>query len=1379
MVSFVGHGLLTERGGLHLATRESGRDERHEYTAWSYDYLRQFVLDSPARVKIVILDCCFSGRAVGSLSDSEEIAELTEISGAFVLTSAGHNELALAPVGATNTAFLGALIRLLSNGDPAGPKNLTLNHVFRYLSRVLPAAGCPRPRRKSTGMAGDLILMRNPARQLSAETRAESSDHAMPSMDGLCPYPGLTSFTEADSAWFFGREKLTAELCRRVSACYDDASGPLLVIGASGSGKTSLLRAGLLPAVARGELNIQGAVGWQRLVLTPSNDPVTVLASRLAPLTAGSSHELATRLALSADEAAAVWQEAAGAADPHKTVPGHLLVVVDQFEEIFTECGDKSRRHAFIRALHAAGSAASVLLGMRADFLGRCADYPELARTLAHPIVIGPMTSTEVRAVIERPANVVELEMEPGLTDLLLRDLGSREDGGSYEAGRLPLLSHALRATWRQSESRLLTVASYIETGRIQGALAHTADRVLRQLDEPTRALARPFFLRLVHVSEGTEDTRRRVSREQLLAELPQAEDEVVKLIDCFAADDARLITVDNGVVEITHEALIYAWPSLRSWIDADRAGLLVQQELIEAARIWNADGRDSGSLYRGSRLALIVDWAGHAGRRDALGTLAQEFLDASVSLEAIEHAATLTRGRLRTAAIIGLTLLFIISIGLVILADNLRREANLQRDVAESSNVTAAASQLRQSDPLTAMRLTLAAYAISATAETRSALLGSLLQPELSVFTLATTNRAKFSGDGSTGAVVVGHNIQIWDLRARRLRRTLHVNQDVAETTLSHDGQLVGATFGDDSGANRSMVWNSRSGQIMAEPSGVIRLVASEKFGASIGKQAEETLIRLPDVTPVPGLPTQVQRIDTNAAGDLVALVNGRNVDVYKIGATATRIYRLRMKRDDGGPTEYGIRISSNKRWVMTTGQGARLLDLTGKVKARSLNWASGAVDSPGVVDGVFSQDGRVLVTSNGWAVQLWDTETMAELHRLTYPGFSINTVALMRDDAALHIGSHDATSRVVDVSSFTRPKSLLAHTGALGGPIRGALFSPDGRTVATVADSAVRLWDRSTGRQIGADIKGPWDVNWDTIQPPAVSVPAMSYSPDGQTLAIVRSNHVISLIDVSRMREKSRITVSERDEDMDEVMAIAFHPDGHTLAISDRDFHLRLWDIRRNSQTIVTTPFVVSTLVWTPDKRLALSHTTHTTIWDPSTASSELGEGSTMEASSEALAVSPNGRTLLVRGENDCSCGGQIGPTIDARVWLWDTETLKPINPPLSGHTGPTVAAAFSADGTMIATASKDRSVRIWDVKTHALIGVPITGYGSDVIAVSFSSDGRTLYTLEAAGNLKEIDITIEDAPAMVCVRADGGLTEQEWRNYIPATIAFRDTC
>ncbi|MBV9314343.1 MAG: hypothetical protein JO100_11545 [Pseudonocardia sp.] len=380
--------------------------------------------------------------------------------------------------------------------------------------------------------------------------------------------------------------------------------GVLAVVAASGAGKSSLLAAGLIPALARGA--VPGSRDWPVVVSTPGAHPLATLAERVAERTGA---EQAAVVAGDPDRFVAFLTAALAAHDLGK--PGEtsssarVVLIVDQFEETFTECRGESERQAFIAALGAAArsAVALVVLGVRADFYGQCLAYPVLLSALASPVALGPMSADQLREVITRPAQAEGLSLEPGLVELLLRDLGVAEDSpaqvASYDPGALPLLAHALRATWRHREGQMLTVAGYRRTGGIRQALATTAERAYTRLSPPQRQIARQVLLRLVNISDqGGGDTRRRSSQARLLETFPPGSATALDaVLDVFGR--ARLLTFDTASVEITHEALLRAWPRLRQWIDTDRAGNLTRQELEDAAAVWHREGRDSAGLYR------------------------------------------------------------------------------------------------------------------------------------------------------------------------------------------------------------------------------------------------------------------------------------------------------------------------------------------------------------------------------------------------------------------------------------------------------------------------------------------------------------------------------------------------------------------------------------------------------------------------------------------------------------------------------------------------------------------------------------------------------------------------------------------------------------
>ncbi|MGH3830335.1 MAG: caspase, EACC1-associated type [Pseudonocardiaceae bacterium] len=698
LVCYLGHGLLDARGELYLATQatEHLRDGLG-YTALPYAALHAELATSPARSVIVLLDCCFSGRVSGSPYPADLGGVATNrSSGGYLLASAAPEEVALAPLGERHTAFTGELIRLLHDGDPAGPPELTLDHLYRCLDRVLPEQGRPRPRRYATGRTGELALVPNPAYQPPVR-RTPRLTASTP--DEVCPYRGLAAYDVADAQYFFGRKALTEQLVARLAEQLPRA-GTLVVVGPSGSGKSSLLRAGLIPALDAGLPHIPGSRVWPRVLLTPGAHPIATLASRLAPMAGDTAGTLRARLAADPAQLSAVAQRVVSRHARGADAAGRRLVlVVDQFEELFTTCEDPVERRAFLDALSSAAAAsdALVVLGLRADFYPQCAAEPQLVEALQHSqLIVTPMSSEELCAAIEGPAARAGLTLEPGLATLMLRDL--RTNDGEHTSG-LPLLSHALLATWQQRDGDLLTVAGYAATGGIWEAVTRTAEDRYAGLAATERDTAQLVLLRMVHLGEGgTEDTRRRVR----LADLPDtvATDRV---LSTFA--DARLITLGRDTVEITHEALLRAWPRLRRWIDADRAGNLTRQQLEDAAAGWDREGRDPAGLYRGGRLDTARTWAASKPGGD-LSTAASAFLAASTHQE---RRAT----RLRRTVLIVLSVLALVASGAAVTAFRQTAIANSERDIALASQLTREADRLRGTDVSLAAQLDLTAYRI------------------------------------------------------------------------------------------------------------------------------------------------------------------------------------------------------------------------------------------------------------------------------------------------------------------------------------------------------------------------------------------------------------------------------------------------------------------------------------------------------------------------------------------------------------------------------------------------------------------------------------------------------------------------------------------
>ncbi|MGH2967778.1 MAG: hypothetical protein ACRDK0_01760, partial [Solirubrobacteraceae bacterium] len=579
------------------------------------------------------------------------------------------------------------------------------------------AAGRVELRSMEAELAGGVVDL-----QAARERVALVSDDEAPV---VCPFKGLAAFELDDAEYFFGRERLVAELVARL------VGAPLLgVVGPSGSGKSSVLRAGLLPALAAGVL--PGSEEWEQVLIRPGEHPMNEL-----------------------DRAGA------GVSDESRVV-----LAVDQFEEVFTAGAGERERAAFIASLvHAARDTRGrciVVLAVRADHYERCAAYPELSSLLAaNHVLVTSMRRDELRHAVERPALRVGLRVEPELADVLVADVEG-------EPGALPLLSTALLELWQQRDGRRLRLVSYANTGGVHGAVARLAEEAFSRLGESQQALARTVLLRLAEVEAGGGVERRRLPLEDLEADSGR---DVASVIELLA--DARLLTVSAGAVEFAHEALLREWPRLRQWIEDDREDLRVHRNLSAAGQEWLRLGRDEGALYRGARLAEARDWAerGDPGPTEP----ERDFLAASLDREHRDRRAR----RRRLAVVFGsLALGIVVIAAIAVEAINQRHDAVDQRNIAISRGLALESANALGTDPGLGVRLALAALDTAQTDQAATALREATLAfRQLAVLEADSldANTAAYSPDGNR--VVTGGTdgrALVWDVATRRVTARL-----------------------------------------------------------------------------------------------------------------------------------------------------------------------------------------------------------------------------------------------------------------------------------------------------------------------------------------------------------------------------------------------------------------------------------------------------------------------------------------------------------------------------------------------------------------------------------------------------------------------------
>jgi hypothetical protein len=442
----------------------------------------------------------------------------------------------------------------------------------------------------------------------------------------VCPYLGLRSFNEEHAPFFFGRESDIQRLLEKLKA-----TRFLAVIGPSGSGKSSLVRAGLIPALRKSTL--PGSESWTICVFVPRARPLTALATSLFTLFPDKAMQI-TLDQMSTDTRK--LDRAVEQALVKRSMTDRVVMVVDQFEEIFTLGRDESERRQFLDNLLYASSIPEgrcvVVLTMRADFYPKCAAYPELSTRIAsQQFLVSPINEKDMCQVIAEPARQVGLECEHGLAETILDEVAN-------QSGALPLLEHALLELWRLRRGHMLTLEAYRETGGVKGAIAKRADEIYAAFNDEQKEITRRVLLRLTQPGEGTEDTKRRAAMNELITRSNES-DAVESVVKELA--DARLLTTSGDEqtgerwVEVSHEALIRGWPLLQKWVDHDRIALRTRLDITEAAQKWQRMNRDESVLYRGVLLAQAQEWR---KRYDVeLNELERIFLNASLTLQICE----------------------------------------------------------------------------------------------------------------------------------------------------------------------------------------------------------------------------------------------------------------------------------------------------------------------------------------------------------------------------------------------------------------------------------------------------------------------------------------------------------------------------------------------------------------------------------------------------------------------------------------------------------------------------------------------------------------------------------------------------------------------
>jgi WD40 repeat protein/DNA-binding SARP family transcriptional activator len=1186
------------------------------------------------------------------------------------------------------------------------------------------------------------------------------------------PYKGLRPFHEVDAEVFFGRDALVEQLVGRLK----EKNGEdrfLALVGPSGSGKSSVIRAGLIPFLRKGA--IPGSENWYVIQMLPGDHPLEELETALLRIAVNPPDQLVHQMR---------EDERGLARAVKRSLPdddSELLLFIDQFEEVFTLVEDEAERAHFLRSITAAvgdlRSRVRVILTLRADFYDRPLLYPEFGELLhTHMETVMPLSPSELELAISGPADSVGVKLEPGLISEIVSDVAD-------EPGALPLLQYALTELFENRENSTLTSQAYQVIGGVAGALGRSAEREFVELDDLGKGATKQLFLRLVTVGESTEENRRRV----LQAEIASISDKVQTVTAAYGR--ARLLSFDRDpvtrgpTVELAHEALLQEWPRLRGWLDENRADLRLQSILAAAAREWAESAHEASFHLRGSRLDQFEGWANNTAISLTLDEA--EFLEASLGSrkerEAVEEARrereleaarqlveternraeeqTRSSSRLRRlAGALGLTLL--VALILSFFAFQQSRLAEEENRLAASRELAAASVSNLDADP--ELSILLAMQAISSTYDVDGSV---TVEAESALHQAIQTSRVRNSLSGSGNFAFSG--AQEFDFSGEAL------------LVPEEDGKIVFYSAGgyfrlfSISGHRGEVIGFNRSGQLIAigNPNGEVgvwKASINTDDPLDLSDPREELYV-------FSGHTGGITYVTFNNDGTLLATASSD--ETAKVWDLESGEELVTLVGHEGTVEAVAFHPLGTYIATASTDRTAKIWELASEKVVHTLSG-----HSEEVIDVAFNPDGnRVATTSRDGTAKLWDTTTGEELIAFLGHSGSVNAVAFSPSGELLVTGGKDATVRVWEIASGQEQLVLSGHSA----PIYNIIFSPSTGTPLETSslDGTAKAWDiRPEGnrewltlvghREVVFDVaynsdgtriaSASWDgsaIIWSgatgskllELDTHKAEVTAVSFSPDGGRLVSSSFDGTLKMWDANDGGELLSI-----DAHANRIHDVAFDKTGKRVASAGGDGQIRIWDADSGEELVSWRggARLINRLVFSPSgERIATAGGDGTAkVWDATTGELLLTlSGHSAEVLN--LSYSPDGARLATAGG-------------DGLAKVWDAESGEELFT-LSGHGTSVWAAAFSPDGSRIATMSLDKTAKLWDAETgEELLNLINYNDGRDL---AFTPDGDHLAVASGDGSVRVYVLPIEELMALARLRLTRSLTDEECQRYL----------